>query len=430
MLNSDHLHVVIGLGKTGCSCLQYLLSKNIPVAVTDSRFASGFDEALIRKADVIVLSPGISKKEPIIAEQLSRGVPVIGDIELFAEAVDAPVIAITGSNGKSTVTTLLGEMAKQAGLDVRVGGNLGTPVLDLLTEPGGDLFILELSSFQLETTESLKPLAATILNISADHMDRYDSIQEYIAAKHRIYTHANVAILNADDANTFPLNHQKIISFGLGNADFRVFENHLMHGNEKIISTNELALKGKHNWQNALAALALGSVANIPLDSMLQVLKTFAGIPHRCQWVAKFDDIDWVNDSKATNVGAAKAAIEGLGEVTSGKLVLIAGGQAKDKNFDFLQQPVKENVRTAILIGQDAASLMESLSPYTNCLLADDINHAVSLAKKEAKPGDAVLLSPACASFDMFKNFEHRGQAFIKAVLESNHAHHDKSQQL
>ena len=450
------LVAVVGLGKTGLSCVKYLLKQNVQIIAMDSRsqppvlaelqanfpdiklFLGGLDSKILETVDEIVLSPGISLHEPAIAAQVKRGIPVIGDIELFVRAATAPIVAITGSNGKSTVTTLVGEMAKMAGLNVQVGGNLGTPVLELNYE--SDLYVLELSSFQLETTFSLKAAAAVVLNISPDHMDRYKDLDEYTAAKKRVYENCKVAVVNRDEP--YYDGKQPIYSFGLSvpkDGQFGVLDNYLAYGNEKLLAISDLRIKGQHQVANALAALALGMAVGLPMPAMLEALREFSGLPHRCEWIANIAGVDWYNDSKGTNVGATKAAIKGLGQDLGGKIILIAGGQGKGADFSTLTNVVKKHVRAVVLIGEDANIIAAALdnskhmSLRATCLpkpwrrqkrsnpvikYADSMREAVNLAKKSARSGDIVLLSPACASFDMFDNFEHRGKVFTTEVLK------------
>ena len=439
-MNDKNLKVIIGLGKTGMSCVRHLARQNCNLAVMDSRtnppcleelrrdfpkipvFLGDFDQAVIDSVQEIILSPGVSLQTPSIIRAHARGIPVIGDIELFARAAHAPIIAITGSNGKSTVTTLVGEMAKNAGINVKVGGNLGIPTLDLL-DPYAELYVLELSSFQLETTHSLKIKAAVVLNVTEDHMDRYCSFDEYLFAKQRIYKNCKIAVINHDD----PISYsgvklpEKIISFGLKNdgENFGICDGYLNHANKKLLKINELKIKGLHQAANALAALALGTAINLPEEVMIKTLREFPGLPHRCQWVAKINEVDWYNDSKGTNVGATHAAIEGLGQEIKGKIILIAGGLGKGADFTPLQKPVKQYARTVILFGKDAPKIESALKNHTKIIHADSMKNAVLLAKQTAESNDIVLLSPACASFDMFDNFEHRGDEFMREILNS-----------
>jgi UDP-N-acetylmuramoylalanine--D-glutamate ligase len=438
--------LVVGLGKTGFSCARYLSEQGVEVAITDSRehppaldelqetypdiavFVGGFSSEAFKRATCLIVSPGISLREPLIVEARARGAEIIGDVELFARNANAPVVAITGSNGKSTVTSLLGEMAKNAGLDVRVGGNIGVPALDLLHEPCPDLYILELSSFQLETTDSLNACAAAILNISEDHMDRYHDLNDYTAAKAKVYYGTGTLIVNLDDERVmatanlvrqgrdllgFTVNKPKDKEFGVcqkGN------ENYLCYDSELLLPVSKLKIKGKHNVVNALAALALGQEANISLEAMLVALQEFPGLPHRSQWIAEKNNVTWYNDSKATNVGAAIAAINGI---QANEIILIAGGQAKGQDFSPLKEVVKNKVKHLILLGEDAELLKHELSAYTAVTMVNDLSQAVKKANEIATAGNAVLLSPACASFDMYSGFEQRGELFVAAVLEA-----------
>jgi UDP-N-acetylmuramoylalanine--D-glutamate ligase len=444
------LNLIVGLGKTGLSCARYLARKGEPFAVTDSRLdppglaelkkefphceiaLGAFSADLFTKAKRLIISPGVPLTEPLIIAAKARNIPIIGDIELFALEACAPIVAITGSNGKSTVTTLVGEMAKAAGLHVQVGGNLGTPALDLLQQDQiCDLYVLELSSFQLETTHSLQVAAATVLNISPDHMDRYADLNAYVAAKQRIYAHCKTAILNQDDVLSFPEKNNKAQKnyftiqapqenqWGLREQNGQIY---LAKGENNVLPISAMRMKGRHNWANALAALALGEAVQLPLPVMLETLKNFTGLEHRCQWVAEHENIAWYNDSKGTNVGATRAAIDGLGGALQGsKIILLAGGLGKDADFTSLQMPVREYVRTAILFGQDAAAIGTALAPVTTIIYVKDMAEAVQVAEQQAQSGDAVLLSPACASFDMFNNFEHRGQIFMALVKDLFH---------
>jgi UDP-N-acetylmuramoylalanine--D-glutamate ligase len=444
--------LIVGLGKTGVSCARFLAAQGVAVAITDSRdnppglelfsgaredipiAVGGFDENLFAQAEQLIVSPGVSLDEPLIAEARARGVEIIGDVELFARHVESPVIAITGSNGKSTVTTLVGEMAWDAGCEVRVGGNIGLPVLDLLSSPVADikpeLYVIELSSFQLETTYSLNAAAAVVLNVSPDHMDRYGDLAHYARAKQRVFHGNGAMVVNRDDpcvmsmgqaeAHATAGEQRKVTSFGLGMPpDEQSFgriqyqgELYLARGKEPLLSVRQLRIAGEHNQANALAALALGEAVSLPMDKMLDTLQRFTGLPHRMQWVAEIHGVQWINDSKGTNVGATVSAIQGL----PGELVLIAGGQGKDADFSPLREAVADKVRTVILLGEDAAKIEAALGGIVPVIHAHDMEDAVSLAQAAAKTGDTVLLSPACASFDMFDGFAQRGQVFMNAV--------------
>lgn len=433
--------LIVGLGKTGLSCARYLTRLGMQVAITDDRptppgltavqeempdtalFLGRFEPDAFDHAEQIVVSPGVSLKHPLISEARARGIEVIGDIELFARAVQAPVVAITGSNGKSTVTTLVGEMARAAGMDVKVGGNLGTPALDLLDPDGSEpeLYVLELSSFQLESTFSLRPHAAVVLNISPDHMDRYSGMDEYAKAKQRIYLNAETQIVNLDDAYAARLAdaQRRCVSFGVqapvggsyGVASVAHRE-WLMVGDERLLPVSDIRMPGKHNLSNALAALALGDAAGIGREAMFETLRTFGGLPHRTQWVGESRGVIWYNDSKGTNIGATLAAVQGMDR----PVVLIAGGQGKGADFRIMREALVNRLRAVVLIGDDAPALATALQGVAPLVQADSMEAAVKLAGELAQPGDAVLLSPACASFDMFKGYDHRGEVFMDAV--------------
>ncbi len=436
--------LIVGLGKTGLSCARFLARQGLPVAVTDSRdrppalaglqrelpsvavFAGGFDAAAFDAADRLIVSPGVAVGHPLIQRALRRGVEVIGDIELYARASTRPVIAITGSNGKSTVTAMLAAMARACGRRVGVGGNFGTPALELLDEET-DLDVLELSSFQLETTVSLAPVAAAVLNISADHMDRYEGIDDYALAKARIYRQAGHPVFNRDDAAVMAMrqgNHPASF-FTLGTpADATTWgvREHagagwLARGAERLMPVSELPLPGRHNQANALAALALGAAAGLPLEGMLTGLRGFHGLPHRTQFVAEIDGVRWFNDSKGTNPGATIAALNGFAD-HQGRILLIAGGQCKNADFAPLAVVARRVCKALILFGEDAARIEQALDPDQRVERAADLREAIALAAERAAPGDIVLLSPACASFDMFSGFEQRGEQFVRIVLE------------
>lgn len=441
LIAKSSVKAVVGLGKTGLAVARFLTSQNCPFIMLDTReapanlaeFQQAFPNVAVElgplnaetlcNVEEVVLSPGVALAQPAIQTALQQGISVIGDIELFARHAEAPIVGITGSNAKSTVTTLVGEMAREAGLKVGVGGNIGTPALELLAEKA-DLYVLELSSFQLETTTRLNAKVATILNVSEDHMDRYDSLQEYHRAKQRIYFGAQQVVTNRDDALTQPplAEGVKVTSFGLGAPDFNAFgirrvddREFLAYQFENLLPVDELLLPGSHNQANALAALALGQAAGLPMAAMVATLKRFRGLEHRCEWVASVKGVEFINDSKGTNVGATLAAVKGLARLPS-KLILIAGGDGKGAAFDGLKQPLAENVRAAVLIGRDAKAIGAVAEMVTAVRYAEDMAAAVTEAYKLAQPGDAVLLSPACASFDMFTGFEDRGRHFVDAV--------------
>ncbi len=449
LIASDKLSVVVGLGETGLSVARYLAASGEPFVVVDSRAMppglavlreilpevevelGAFKSQTLASAQCLIVSPGLSLEHPALIEAAAAGVELSGDIELFMAEAKAPVIAITGSNGKSTVTTLVGAMAQAAGKNVAIGGNLGPPALDLLSDDR-DLYVLELSSFQLELVSALSADVVTVLNVSADHMDRYTSLEDYHRAKHRIFKGAKKVIVNRDDMLTQPLLPASVERFGfsLGKPDLQDFgllevagEVFLAYQFEPLLAVSELGIKGGHNVANALAALALGSAANLPMDAMVQALQTFTGLPHRCETVADADQvvagktgITWINDSKATNCGATLAAITGLAEAGEMNLLLIAGGQGKAQDFSVLNSGAQGRVRLAILLGEDAEEIARCLPLNTAVLRVEDMTAAVNAAAEQADSGDVVLLSPACASFDMYSGFAQRGESFRDAV--------------
>jgi UDP-N-acetylmuramoylalanine--D-glutamate ligase len=443
-MNEANLHfdvTIVGLGKTGLSCARYLNKQGLNIAITDSRdeppelsnlktefgsvpvYLGEISTEVLLASDQVILSPGISLENKSVKQAIKNGIPVIGDIELFCQQAKAPIIAISGSNGKSTVTTLVAEMAQQAGLKTCVGGNLGTPALELLNESIPDLYVLELSSFQLETTFSLNAHASVVLNVSPDHMDRYESLDDYIGAKNKIYSGQGVMVINKDDGvvNAMIDDSRQTILFSLSKPignNFGVTKDNgevfLCQGDKRIIKQSELGIKGEHNIANALAAMALASSMNISVDSMAETLKSFVGLEHRCQWVKTINDVSWYNDSKATNVGACIASIKGLCEL--GKIILIAGGDSKGADLSSLVPIVKHQVKKVLLMGVDANKLAEVFGSDVSHEFVADMDEAVSLANKQAEKGELVLLAPACASLDMYKNYQQRGDAFVDAV--------------
>ncbi|APZ44507.1 UDP-N-acetylmuramoyl-L-alanine--D-glutamate ligase [Acidihalobacter ferrooxydans] len=431
-------NLVVGLGATGLSVARHLAARGENFAVVDSRaqppglaalqrelqpdevYFGSFDRRLFLRAKRLIVSPGVSLSSPAIAEARAAGAEVIGDVELFARLNRAPVVAITGSNGKSTVTTLLGAMAQTAQWNVAVGGNLGTPALDLLSEQPQDLVVLELSSFQLEAIESLAPRAAVVLNLSPDHMDRYASFEAYAQAKGRIYAKAEHCVVNREDRPAAALSgHRDCVSFGLDEPqrehDYGLRQHAgaqwFVRGSRPLLPVAGLRIAGRHNLANALAALALGEAAGLPLAAMLDAVRNFPGLPHRCQWIGTRDGVDWFDDSKGTNVGATVAAVAGL----EGTLVLLAGGQGKGQDFTPLRDTLAGRARAVVLLGEAAPELRKVLAGVTELIDAADMESAVSAAQAAAQPGDRVLLSPACASLDMFTNYVARGEAFVKA---------------
>ncbi|HEX2790154.1 MAG TPA: UDP-N-acetylmuramoyl-L-alanine--D-glutamate ligase [Steroidobacteraceae bacterium] len=431
--------VIVGLGKTGYSVARFLLKRGTRVAVTDSRAeppelarlaalggdvvvrSGGFDAALLEQADLVVVSPGVALTGPFFDAARARGLSIVGDIELFARAARAPVVGITGTNGKSTVTTLLEKMAARSGLKMRAGGNLGAPALDLL-DGSVELYILELSSFQLETTESLSLAAATVLNVTPDHLDRYPDLAAYAAAKARIFARCDVAVINLDDplvaAMVGPGRRQ--LSFSLRadvGADYVLMRREdgdwwLMRREEPLLALSQMRLTGLHNAANALAALALAEALALPRGACIAALAAFTGLAHRTQWLAEIGGVRYVNDSKGTNVGATLAAVDGM----PGPLVVIAGGDGKGQDFTPLRAAFAGKVRAAVLIGRAARSLGAALSGVSALHYAPSLEAAVECAARVAQPGDTVLLSPACASLDMFRDYRHRGEVFADAV--------------
>ncbi|HGO5824408.1 TPA: UDP-N-acetylmuramoyl-L-alanine--D-glutamate ligase [Mannheimia haemolytica] len=422
---------IIGLGTTGLSCVDFFKKKNANIQVIDTRanpagadkldatiplHTGGLNSEWLLKSDLIVISPGLAVATPEIQQAIQAGVEVVGDVELFCREAKAPIIAITGSNGKSTVTTLTTEMAKQARIKVGMGGNIGVPVLSLL-EGDYELFVLELSSFQLETTYSLKAKAATILNISEDHMDRYDSIADYRQAKLRIYDNAENIIVNGEDAQTYPIQAvKKVIRFAEQNAEYSLRNQMLYSGDDAIIQTKQMLISGRHNEMNALAAMSLAEAANVPREGIVKALQIYGGLPHRFQTVATNDGVRWVNDSKATNVGSTVAALNGLN--VAGTLYLLLGGDGKAADFSELKPLINKPNIICYCFGQDGAALAE-LSEQS--VLVETMQQAVEAIRPQLKKGDMVLLSPACASLDQFKNFEQRGEVFM-ALAQGQHA--------
>ena len=443
-VNDTDLHydvVIVGLGKTGLSCFRYLSNQGLNVAITDSReeppellelkaefesasvYLGQINEQVLLASDQIILSPGVSLDNKSIKLSIENNIPVFGDIELFCQKAQAPIIAVSGSNGKSTVTTIVAEMTRLAGLKTYVGGNIGIPALDLLSDSTPDLYVLELSSFQLETTYSLNAHASVVLNVSPDHMDRYSSLKDYVNTKKRIYSGQGLMVLNKDeeyihsiidskrDTIYFSLGAPEGENFGLINHNNEVW---LSQGNEKIINKNQLKIKGEHNISNALAAMALAGAVNVPTNIMADVLKNFTGLEHRCQLVREIDNVSWYNDSKATNVGACIASITGLCEL--GNIILIAGGDSKGADLSGLNPIVKKYIKRVFLFGIDANKLADVMGSDVDKEFVNNMNEAVKGASKIADSDDIVLLAPACSSLDMYKNYQQRGDAFISAI--------------
>lgn len=446
----DKSVLVLGLGETGLSLVRWLALQGANVRAADSRnlpptFAvlrvefpqldircGAFTDGLFEGIDLIAISPGVPQSEPHVAAAIARGIPVASDIELFAQSLPSgnrpKIIAITGANGKTTVTSMVGAMCRSAGLDTEVAGNISPAALDVLRERNGrmpQVWVLELSSFQLETTSTLDADAATVLNVTEDHLDRYPGMAAYAAAKARIFAGRGVQVLNRDDAASIgmALPGRTLVTFGLDaptdQSSWGISRENqdvwLMHGQARVLNTAELLVTGLHNAANALAALALCRAIGLPLEPLLDALRMFRGLPHRMELVTEFGGVEYYDDSKGTNVGATVAALQGLGRPA----VLIAGGEGKEQDFSPLAPAVKQHARAVVLIGRDADNIAAALQDTgVQTVRAHDMNDAVRQCKTLARPGDAVLLSPACASFDMFKNYEHRAEAFINAVYK------------
>ncbi|RKG32541.1 UDP-N-acetylmuramoyl-L-alanine--D-glutamate ligase [Acinetobacter guerrae] len=443
LIQRGGLKVVAGLGISGVSAVNFLHEQGYRVAVTDSRETppghdqipaevktsfGQLDMELLLQAEEIILSPGLAPQLPQIQQAIAKGIPVVSDIQLLRRATDVPIVAITGSNAKSTVTTLIGQMAQDAGRKVVVGGNLGRPALDLLKDQP-ELIVLELSSFQLETTSNLNAAVAVVLNMSEDHLDRHVDMFGYHKAKHRIFQGVKKVVYNRDDSLTRPLvpDQTPMQSFGLNAPDLNQYgilrEDNgtlwLARGRERLIKSSELYIQGTHNVANALACLALGEAIGLPRDSMLDTLKQFKGLEHRCEYVKTVHGVRYYNDSKGTNVGATLAAIDGLGtaiEPQQAKVVVILGGQGKGQDFSLLKASVAKYVKAAILIGEDAPILQTALQGSTELIQAQSLKQAVELAQAKTTEHDVVLLSPACASFDMFTGYPDRGHQFVACV--------------
>ena len=446
----DKSVLVLGLGETGLSLARWLSAQGARASVADSRsdppgleglkrelpgvpaHCGPFDDSLLQGVGLIAISPGVPLAEPLAQHAIAAGIPVVGDIELFAQSLPQKsrpkIIAITGANGKTTVTSMVGAMCRAAGLDTEVAGNISPAVLDALQKRGDkqpDVWVLELSSFQLETTSSLHADAATVLNISADHLDRYPDMDAYAAAKARIFIGSKMRVLNRDNArsNAMAPAGSRCIKFGLdapqSGEDWGVAkdgnEMWLVHGSRRVMNMKELQVAGMHNVANALAALALCRAIDLPLEPLCEALRSFKGLPHRVECIAEICGVSYYDDSKGTNVGATEAALRGLGKPA----VVILGGDGKGQDFTPLQEAVAQHARAAVLIGRDADKIEQSLHGCGKPVMhARDMKDAVKQAASLAQQGDAVLLSPACASFDMFRNYVHRAEVFTEAVNE------------
>ena len=445
LIQRGGLKVVAGLGISGVSAVNFLHEKGYRVAVTDSRAVppghdqipadvqtsfGQFDQDLLLSAEEIIISPGLDPKLPEIQAAIAKGIPVISEIQVLRRATDKPIVAITGSNAKSTVTTLIGLMAENAGKKVAVGGNLGRPALDL-TKDDPELYILELSSFQLETTSNLNAEVAVVLNLSEDHLDRHGDMMGYHTAKHRIFQGVKKVVHNRDDSLTRPLvpDATPMQSFGLNAPDMNQYgvlretdgTMWLARGRERLLKSSDMYMQGTHNVANALACLALGEAIDLPLDSMLETLKTFKGLEHRCEFVKDVNGVRYYNDSKGTNIGATLAALDGLGaaiEVQQAKVAIILGGQGKGQDFTALRESLSKFAKVAVLIGEDCPVIEKAIEGTTTLLHAESLAEAVALCQQNTQPNDVVLLSPACASFDMFSGYPQRGHQFVALVNE------------
>ena len=440
LIASSDSRVIVGLGVTGVSCARYFKRLGLSFTVVDTRseppglaeferefpdapvFYGDVPDAVIESASELIVSPGVALDDPVVVTAVAAGAAVLGDIDLFVREAKAPVVGITGSNAKSTVTELVGQMARDAGVAVAVGGNLGVPALELLSDDC-ELYVLELSSFQLERAGQLDLSVATVLNLSADHMDRHGSMPLYHRAKHRVFGGCRKVVVNRDDSLTTPLVAEdvEVISWRMGEPDFRGFglrlENgreYISHNFELLLGVDELQLPGRHNVSNALAALAIGFGAGLPLAPMLETLRHFRGLRHRCEIVATIEGVTFVNDSKGTNIGATEAALNGLG--ANRNILLLAGGQGKSADFDHLRTAVEAHCKMVLLIGEAQLEMQRSFTGAAPVVLASSLEEAVAIAASEATSGDCVLLSPACASFDMFAGYAERGEAFVSAV--------------
>lgn len=447
LIQRGGLKVVAGLGISGVSAVNFLHENGYRVAVTDSREVppgheqipaavqtsfGQLDQDLLLQAEEIVISPGLNPQLPAIQAAIAKGIPVISEIQILRRATDKPIVAITGSNAKSTVTTLIGLMAQDAGVKVAVGGNLGRPALDL-THDDPDVYILELSSFQLEATSSLNAEVAVVLNMSEDHLDRHGDMAGYHAAKHRIFQGVKKVVYNRDDSLTRPLvpDVTPMQSFGLNAPDLKQYgilrEDNgtiwLARGRERLLKSSDMYIQGTHNVANALACLALGEAIGLPMDKMLETLKTFKGLEHRCEFVKEVNGVRYYNDSKGTNIGATLAALDGLGaaiEAQGGQVAIILGGQGKGQDFTALRESLQKYAKVAVLMGEDRSIIENAIAGTTTLLHAASLQQAVELCQQHTHAQDVVLLSPACASFDMFTGYPERGHRFVEYVNALN----------
>ena len=441
----EHI-LILGLGNSGLATARWLSHRGADLRVADSAAQPANLPALLALnaeikittgeflaedfmwADRIVISPGVPVNQPLIQAAIARGVSVWSDVELFAQALpeQAGVIAITGSNGKSTVTTMVDAMCRAAGKKAVMAGNIGLPVLDALeNHPETELFVLELSSFQLETTYTLHPIAATVLNVSEDHLDRYVDMDEYAATKARIFKPGGVQVLNREDARSMAMAQHEVVTFGLDaseqDSEYGIRDGYLCRGKQHLMAVADLPLAGLHNAANALAAWALCAAAGLPDAPLAKAMREFKGLAHRVEWVAKVGGVDFYDDSKGTNVGATVAALNGMAQ----PVVLIVGGEGKGQDFTPLAAAVKKSARAVVQIGRDGELIAAAIaSAGVPVLRAESMASAVTLGYAHAQMGDAVLLSPACASFDMFKNYAHRAEMFVSAVRQLPEVRH------
>ena len=440
-LPPGHKALIVGLGATGLSAARFLRRRGIAFAVADDResppgydglmtldrhaevYFGAFDEARFCSADDIIVSPGVSLQTPALRRAAGRGVPIIGDVELFARCVaPRPLAAITGSNGKSTVTGLLAEMAAAAGLRAAVGGNFGTPALDLLGERGdADVYILELSSFQLETTRSLRPAASVVLNVSDDHLDRYATRDDYLRTKLGVHRNSGAVVVNREEAFGVDARGAEVVSFGLAPGaadDFGIVADGarrvIARGAQAWLACDDVPLAGDAGLLNVQAAFALGRALRLPREAMVAAARAFRGLAHRMQSVGSLDGVEWINDSKATNVAAAVSALR----AAPAKAVLICGGDGKGACFDALGEAAAAHARAVVLFGRDAGGIARAVAARVPVIEAADVRDAARRARRVALPGDRVLLSPACASFDMYRDYRERGDAFVAAFRE------------
>ena len=436
----NNKRMIIGAGLTGLSVARYCTRMGYAFDLCDTReslgnlaeiqkqfpqaqvFLGALDANLLSQYQELIVSPGIALAEPAIAAARAQGVAISGDINEFAKHCTAPILAITGSNGKSTVTTLVGELLNAAGINTQIGGNIGLPALDL---PKADIYVLELSSFQLETTENLKAKAAVILNLSEDHMDRYSGMDDYLAAKQRIFQGCEFNIYNRDDSCTLPHDYAAL-SFGLGAPKAGEFglvkvngESVIAFGDTQLVKASELKIKGSHNLANVMAALALVKAAGVALEKVLLALKNFAGLDFRCQWLGERAGVTFYNDSKGTNVGSTLAALAGLGSEIQGKIWLLAGGDGKGQDFSPLAQACRAYAAEVLCYGRDGAQIAQAVKDAVATSVQATLNDAFARALLLAKQGDVIVLSPACASFDQYRDYVHRGEVFTYMVQEA-----------